>query len=254
MSLPFLENIGLTKKEANLYEILLRLGEVPASQIIKESKLKRATAYKVLFSLEKRGLVSKKDIEKKIHFRPEPPAQLMALAERQYQSLERAKDSLKMIIPQLTSSYVLAVEKPIVSTFEGIGGLKEIYEDMLREGKTIYAILQTAEVNDELYKWLTTSFVKKRAKLKISAKVIIASGKYSQEYIRKNKKELRETILVPSKKFPFKHEVDIYGDKVSFINYKKGEALIGVVIKNQSVAQTMKAWFDLAWEGAEKQA
>ena len=28
--------------------------------------------------------------------------------------------------------------------------------------------------------------------------------------------------------------------------------LLGIVIKHPLIAQTMKAWFDLAWEGAEK--
>jgi hypothetical protein len=47
--------------------------------------------------------------------------------------------------------------------------------------------------------------------------------------------------------------VDIYGDKVAFINYKKGEALIGVVINHPQIAETMRAWFELAWAGAELQ-
>lgn len=250
MSLPFLETLGLTKKEADVYELLLKLGEVPAGQIIKESKLKRATVYKVLGSLEEKGLVTKKDVEKIIHFRPESPTQLTELAERQYKNLERAKDSLQTVIPELLSSYTLAVEKPIVTTFEGVEGLKKIYLDTLKEGKPIYAVLQTAEVNEELYQWLIKSYAKQRTKLGITAKVIIASGKWSEEYQKTDKKELRETILVPSEKFPFKHEVDIYGDKVAFINYKKGEALIGIIIKNKAIAETMKAWFDLAWAGS----
>lgn len=250
MPLPFLETIGLTTNEVNLYELLLRLGEVPAHRLIGESKLKRATAYKSLYSLEKKGLVTKRDIGKTLHFRPEPPTKLLELAEAQYRTLERAKHDVRSLIPQLTSSYILAVEKPVVTTFEGVEGLKQIYEDTLREKQPIYAVLQTEEVEGELFAWLTKTYVKRRAKLGITASVIVASGEFSKQYAENNEKELRETITVSAELFPFQHEVDIYGNKVAFIHFKKGEPLVGIIINHPKVAQTMKAWFDLAWEGA----
>ena len=37
-----------------------------------------------------------------------------------------------------------------------------------------------------------------------------------------------------------------------YINFKKGDALIGIVIHHPLIRQTMKALFDLAWKGAEK--
>lgn len=250
MSLDFLETIGLSKKEADLYDLLLRLGEVPAGEIIEKMHLKRATAYKLLYALEEKGLISKRDKGKIIHFRPEPPAALLNFAENHIKSVERIRSDIRALIPQMTSSYVLSVERPVVSTFEGVEGLKKIYEDTLREKKEIYAVLQTAEVDPTLYEWLTKIYAKKRTRAGIHANVIVASGKWSGEYQENDEKENRTTILVPQETFPFKHEVDIYGDKVAFMNYKKGESLIGVVITHPQIAATMKAWFDLAWVGA----
>jgi sugar-specific transcriptional regulator TrmB len=250
MAISFLQTIGLSKNEAELYELLLRLGEVPVWKIQQEVTLKRPTLYLTLQNLEKKGLVSKRDFEKKIHFRPEPPTKLLSLAEKQYNELDRAKIDLQMILPQMTSSYIMAVEKPIVTTYEGIEGLKHMYEDTVKEQKTIYSVLQTAEVDPALYKWLTTTYIRKRIKLQIPAKVIVASGKWSEEYQKKDEAEFRETILVPSDRFPIKHELVIYGDKVGFINYKKGESLLGVLVNHPQIAQTMKAFFDLAWLGA----
>lgn len=253
MSLGFLETIGLTKKEADLYELLLKLGETPANEIIKQSKLKRATAYKTLYSLEKKGLVKKDESKNIIRFRPESPDKLMNFADQQHEEFDRAREDLRATIPQLTSNFIMAVEKPVITTFEGVEGLKKIYEDTLREKKEIYAVLQTAEVNPELYDWLTKSYAKRRTKANIHASVIVASGKWSKDYMKKDEKENRTTVLVPDTLFPFQHEVDIYGDKVAFIHYKKGEALIGIVINHPHIAQTMKAWFDLAWKGAQSQ-
>ncbi len=250
MPLPFLETIGLTGNEASLYELLLKLGEVPAGKLITEAKIRRATAYKSLYSLESKHLVTHRDVGKILHFRPEAPTRLLEFAESQHQGFDRAREDLRSFLPELTSSFILSVERPVVSTFEGIEGLKRIYEDTIREGKEIYAVLQTGAVHEEIFKWLTTTYIKKRVKAGIRAKVIVSSGAWSETYREKDEKELRTTLLVPNTRFPFQHEVDVYGSKVAFINYKKDEALIGVVINHPQIAQTMKSWFDLAWEGA----
>lgn len=250
MSLAILKTIGLTDKETEIYDLLMQKGEVPVGVLLDNLKMKRPTVYKSLYELEKKGLVSKRDIAKKIHFRPEPPTNILTYLAQREKEHERVTEDVRSLIPQLTSSYILAVEKPVVSTFEGIKGLKEIYEDTLRERKEILAVLQTGEVDEEMFKWLTTTYAKKRAKLKIKAKVIVASGKWSESYQSKNEKEYRETVLVPSNTFPFRHEVDVYGNKVAFINYKKGEKLIGVVINHPQIAETMRAILNLGWIGA----
>ena len=64
--LSFLENLGLTQTEITLYELLLKLGETPAGEVIRQSGMKRPTVYKALYTLEKKGLVRQKDVKKKI--------------------------------------------------------------------------------------------------------------------------------------------------------------------------------------------
>lgn len=252
MSLPLLETLGLTGKEADIYELLLKKGELTGGEIIAQTGLKRATVYKSLYSLEKKVLISKQDVNKKIHFKPLPPDRLLTLAEERIKEHERAHANMRTLLPDLMSTYILAVEKPVVTTFEGVKGLKEIYLDTLRVGKPIYAVLTTAEVDPELFSWLTETYGRLRTKHKIPASVIASSGTWSKEYSKRDAMEARTTLTVPHKLFPFAHEVDIYGDKVAFINYKKGDALIGIVINHPQIAQTMKAIFDLAWQGAQK--
>lgn len=251
MSLPFLQSLGLTQNESNLYELLLRLGEVSIAALLKEATMKRPTAYKALYSLEKKGLVTKRDFNKKLYFRPEPPTKLLSLAESQYNELDRAKKNLQGVLPILTSAYVLSVEKPIVSIFEGVNGMKEIYEDTLIEAKPIYALLQPGAQEDELHTWLEQNYVKRRAKLKIPAFVIAATSGHTKEYLRRNEKEFRTVKIINSEQFPFRHEINIYGDKIALLHHRKGEPLIGVVIKHPGIYQTMKAWFDVTWTGID---
>lgn len=250
MSLSYLHAIGLSKAEADLYELLLTLGEVPASSIVKESKLKRPTVYKHLYELEQKGLITKKDIENKIHFKPEPPTKLIELTRNYYETLDRTLGSIRAAVPHLSQLYLHSTEKPIVTTYEGVEGIKAIYKDTLREGKPIFALIRIEEFDPEVWRWGQRYYLKERARRKIHAKVIVASSRSSSEYRKKDIEQYRTTIEVPYGKFPFEHEIDIYGDKVAFFNYKRGDKLIGVVIQHKKIAQTMKAWFDLAWEGA----
>jgi HTH-type transcriptional regulator, sugar sensing transcriptional regulator len=253
MSLTFLQNLDLTKTEISLYELLLKLGEVPVQALIKESSLKRPTVYKGLYSLEKKGLVVKSDILKKIHFQACPPAKLLELAQNKYENLSRTKEDLRALLPQLSSSYILSTEKPIVRMFEGVEGLKEIYLDILKDKQPGYSVMQNEDINEELDKWLIEWFTPRRVRAKMPLKMICsATEKDGKEFKKKDLIARRFSKIVPINLFPFQHEVTIYGDKVAFIHYKKKSPLIGIMIKHPFFAQTLKAWFDLAWEGAQK--
>lgn len=251
MALPFLEILGLTKKEADLYEILLSRGEMPIGALIKISGLKRATVYKSLYSLEARGLVAKHDMHKKLHVKPESPTLLTALAQQQIQTVERAAQDLRTLLPHLTQAYITTVEKPVVTVYESVEGLKRIYEDTLTQRATIYSALSTKDVEPELFRWVTKVYTRKRTKLKIPVKVIVASGGWAEEYVRRNTRELRETVLVPANDYPFQHEMLVYADKVAFIDFKKGGSLIGIIIHHQAIAETVQALWQRAWDSAQ---
>jgi HTH-type transcriptional regulator, sugar sensing transcriptional regulator len=253
MSLAFLQNLDLTKTEIKLYELLLSLGEVPVQNLIKESKLKRPTVYKALYSLEKKRLVTKRDVLKKINFQASPPAKLLELAENKYENLNRTKESLQALLPQLSSSYILSTEKPIVRMFEGVQGLKEIYLDILKDKQPGYSIMQNEDIDEELDDWLINWFTSRRVRAKMPLKMICsANEKNGAEFKKRDLITRRFSKVVPIKLFPFQHEVTIYGNKVAFIHYKKNSHLIGVMINHPFFAQTLKAWFDLAWEGTER--
>jgi sugar-specific transcriptional regulator TrmB len=251
MNLRLLEGNGLSSKETILYETLLKEGEKTPGELSKLLDIKRTTVYKCLGLLKEKGLVEISTSSTQLAYSPAVPTKLYEYFKRKAVEQEQVQNTLHSMLPDLMQNYIMAVEKPIITTFTGIEGLKSIYDDMLKEGKPIYAALTTAEIEPELFEWLNNNFATRRKKQGIFAKVIASSGDWVTEYKNRDEENLRETIIVPGEQFPFKHEVDIYGDKVAFINYHRGELLIGVIINHPLIAQTMKAWFDLAWVGAE---
>lgn len=250
MALDFLETLGLTQKESRLYEILLTEGELPISTLISMTKYKRATVYKSLYALEAKGIVTRKTIHKKLHFRPESPIVLSQLSTQKLQEIENARADLQSLLPQLVSLYTMSVERPVVTVYEGVDGLKKIYEQMLSTGAPIDALLSTADVHPDLYAWLTTIFVKKRIARKIPVRSIVTDDSYGKEYVQKNERELRQTRMISPIDFPMEIEIDVFGSKLAFISYRKNHPQIGIIMDHQTIADSARSWFNLAWLGA----
>ena len=254
MELDTLMEIGLSLEEAKVYLSLLDSGSSSAATIAKASGVKRTYVYAVCKSLSSKGLLLIHDYKGKTVFTPQSPDYLLRLSENKKAKAIEAQLRLEAVMEQLKNQFKSIDARPIVQVFEGVEGVKKIYLDTLKEGTEISAVVETSEVDPELRLWLKDYYTLERARLGIHAKVILASGKLSGEYQSRNDSRLRTVREIPSSKYPIKHEVDIYGDKVAFIKYHKDEPIVGLLIDNALVAQTMKAWFELSWEGAGRQS
>src|SRR5690606_24013373 len=147
-TLGFLQNLGLSDTEITLYELLLKLGETPASEIIQASGIRRPTVYKALYSLEKKGYITQREVKKKIHFRPQSPSLLLAQAESRFTEARQVRNTLQAVMPTLLSSYTRSVERPVVQVFEGVEGMIRVHKEVLNEQKEILAYVLIAAVND----------------------------------------------------------------------------------------------------------
>jgi len=107
-----LQEIGLNEKEAKVYVASLGLGQGSAAEIAKKAGINRATAYFVLESLMKIGLVSASNEEKTQLFVPEDPAQLENILEKQKQEIEQRRSKLKDLIEGLSSINSASVKNP----------------------------------------------------------------------------------------------------------------------------------------------
>lgn len=97
----YLQDIGLSEKEATIYIALLSFDKVSIAELSKKAEVKRPTTYVILDSLAKKGLVSEISVEKKTYYMAEPPEKLGLFVERQIHLLEGSRKSLEIIIPKL---------------------------------------------------------------------------------------------------------------------------------------------------------
>ena len=123
-----LGRFGLEGKKADVYLVALQLGSASAQEIAKRAGLKRPTVVEVLEGLVRRGLMSVVTEKRTRMFAVEPPRKLLAQAEEQ----ER---QARLVLPSLEALYGKSRSRPSVQFYEGIEGIKTVYEDTLTASK-----------------------------------------------------------------------------------------------------------------------
>lgn len=235
-----LTQLGFSENEINIYLASLEIGLSSAQDIAKKANIKRTTAYSVLESLVQRGFISKSKEKGKTRFLVEPPDKLLFM-------VSNLESQLKNMLPELRALYNSKKNKPKIFFYEGKGAIQTVYEDTLREKPA------------EILEWNTDKFftdfpadynyIKKRVQLNIKARRMAPSGSIWHKKSKPlDKMELAETVIVPSFKFSPDVEINVYNNKVAFINYVEK---MSVVIDSPAIAKAMKQAYELSWIGAK---
>lgn len=240
--LELLTSFGLKEQEAKIYLASLKLGEAGVTEIAREAGIQRTFTYDILEELKKRGLVSVVETSGKAKFR--------AISIESFQFLMEEKfDKFKAFLPEL-KGLEKGVNRPNVRFFEGREGIKAVLQDTLNqpEGSEILCFSNAEGFytkEREFEKW----YVAERAKRKISMRFIAPDNPETMWYVKRDKKQRRETRVVSAKLFPFSAEVDICGNKVAIITL--GKEMAAVILESEDVAKTFRMFFELAWKEAK---
>ncbi|MBU1203719.1 MAG: hypothetical protein KKG60_01480 [Nanoarchaeota archaeon] len=234
MNTKILENIGLTRNQAEIYLALLKLGSATAQQIIKESGMHRSPVYDNLEKLQEHGLVSYVVKDFKKYFQAVPPKKL-------YSYLEEKKQELAEAMPELEKLEGMKKEEINASIFKGKEGLKTIHLDMLKEGKDIYVLGGKGLIFSEL-EYFIPHFEKERIKKGLKWKILWDKEKTKKEV---SKKPLVEGKVLP-KGFDSNCVVNVFGNKVAIFLWKETYPS-AFVIDNKDVSDSFRKWFNLIY-------
>lgn len=248
MLIEKLERFGLSNKEAKIYLSLLESGGSPVSDIAKKAGINRSTAYVLLESLSRYGLVSTFEKGGVKLYNPAPPDRLIHYLEESVKKYTELIGSAHGILPELKSMYVGVGTKPKVQFFEGHEGIKTVYEDTLTSKEDIRAYASIENMHKTLPGYFP-EYYKRRAARNIKIRAILPDTPEARERVKHNKEEARETRLVPSEKYAISPEINIYENKIVFMSLVEKFALI---IESLELADALKKSFELAWEGAKK--
>lgn len=240
-----LGKLHLTAKEVQLYLSLLELGEAPMEDIVKKSQLKRATAYIVIDTLKRRGLVSTARSGKRKRYIAEDPRILGRILDSERATYEGA-------LPELLSLANRLAKKPQIRFFEGEAGIKSVYQDTLNyPGKEIlmWGSLNAMESFDTTF--LTDYYLAERLRHGIFMRAIGPDVPLVKKIQDADKKELRNTRLINQpEKFPFSVEINLYGNNsIGIMSFTES---FGLIIESREIFTTLKSFFELQWLSLQK--
>lgn len=238
MHLDELINAGLSENEAKVYLAALELGETSVYRLAKKSGVKRTTTYLAVETLKEKGLMSSYLSNNIAVCYAESPKKLASI-------LEKKKEALDKVMPELLAFNNLIDKKPKIKYFEGKGSYKEVFGDILKyPDSEMLGTFNERFWNYENY--FIDYFMPKRKERKIWARILFRDNPDLRNVAEGMKEYLSQIKLVLSDKFKMEIEMVVYGkNKVGFVSYDEEMAII---IESQKIHDTQKSFFETIWE------
>jgi len=236
-----LVRLGLREKEARAYLALLRLGEASASQVSKESRIHPRSTYDALEALVSKGVVT---FSEKNGVRVFAACSLDALLGW----VEERKEIAEQLIPVLESQ-LKKHEPPLVRVFRGKEGVRAVWEDLLKEGKTIHFYGGAMQGFRFYMKEYCQRWNKRREKLGIPVRFIYID----QPGVRASFRGFRQWNARPlPEKLYSSVAWWLYGNKMVLVFWS--EEPLAVLIESAELAKSYRHFFELVWNTAGKKS
>ena len=247
-----LKSLNFTDKEAAVYLALLEIGPAKARDVSLKTQLNRTTVYDIFTSLLEKGLVSKFGRGKTISFNALSPERLLNYLDREKEGemkkIDKQKEKVKNILPQLISLQNIFSSGPKVQFFEGEKGMREAYEDTLTSKDIILAYANLETMQEGLPNFFPEYF-KRRAAKKIFIRAILPRNEASIKQSKSDLEEARETRFLPEAEMTFSPEINIYNNKMLVASWKEK---IAIIIESKELADLQKLTFNLLWASLPK--
>ncbi len=163
-----LKEAGFSEKEARVYLALMEMGPSSVTQVARKADINRTTGYDILEGLVSKKLVRSAEKKGKMIYVAENPENIQKLLEEESKRLNLMSDKIGQIMPELKSMYTEIEKKPIVKFYEGLDGLKALYEDSLTCTETIHSYTSSEDLNQMLGTTLKTTLSAGRPKAFLS--------------------------------------------------------------------------------------
>ncbi len=159
--------------------------------------------------------------------------------------------TIQEVLPQLNAVYNVLPQKPKVLFYEGVEGIKTVWEEILKtakEGDTILACTGEKPALEYLPKKFLQDYVQRRLAKKVRIRFITPSEGFTKEYQPSSIRELREIKMVNRRDWNFTADMQICNNKITIVSPK--ENFISLIIDSKEISQMLKMAFELMWKGA----
>jgi HTH-type transcriptional regulator, sugar sensing transcriptional regulator len=237
-----LQEVGLSDKESQVYLSLLALGPSTVNDIAERADLIRTTTYDLLKTLREKALVSFARKNKVIHYTAADPSKII-------ETLDEKKQKVKSVLKELRSLHNPKPKSPVIELFEGMEGIRTVWQDILHKKKDLLCISDYESLFNTT-KFFAPRFINQRVEHKIPARLLTEKTKGAVEvWKNKDKKELRKTKFLQGLNIMSATEY-IYGNNVAILGTDVKNPL-AFIIRHKDFANHQRNLFELLWEKAE---
>jgi len=235
-----LVNIGLTKKEADVYQAALGLGPTTVLALARASGVNRTTVYPLIRSLQRKGLMHEEPRGFKRLFAAESPEKLDAMVEERRRELAES-------LPELLGTYNLrGGEDGTVQVYEGLNGVKQVYESLIHDTSSgsEYLVMSHEERWLELDPKYFSRFLERRARQDFKVRTLLTASPLAEE--RKTfAKNFRQEVKILPKNFDLKTNIVITPQRVVF--HQLTLPITATVLRNKTTIDALRQCFEMIW-------
>lgn len=227
---------NFTEREAAVYLAILELGDATSRSIAVKTGIQRTYVYDLVEKLLQLGFVREVKEEGKSVLVAVEPEQLVEIQKERLHRLERA-------LPELQALQNSQIQKPRVLYFEGREGIKNLHKETLQFPGEVAAFSTPFFYTMEERK-RGKEYIGERLRKQTPIRVL---GEVSQEMIeakQRDKKELRQTRMLPKELYSSSMDIVLSANSVAVIDYRKQ---FGFLIEGSEFAKVMKMIFELVW-------
>lgn len=238
-----LQEIGLSKNEALLYEALLKLRSGSVGELSHETKIHRRSIYDTIDRLVKKGLVFHVMSKGENSYEPVDPAKLVEL-------VEEKRNKLNGIMDEMNSFYHEQPHLEAAFIYKGVEGFKNYLRDTLDVHEDMYLLGAKGCWFDPRLEGFIDGFLRQAVQKNITYHHLFDYEVKDQlpglpEKVGGPYKFLPENFSTPSM-------VDVFGDHVvSFTGAGIGRISDNITIFvniSRPLATSYKTWFDFMFQ------
>jgi predicted transcriptional regulator len=239
---------GLNNNEAKVYLACLELGPDTVQHIAAKAKLNRVTVYGIIAELIQKGFVHEDSIQNKRKFAAYPPMKLYDLLSREHYQLERKKETLMTLIPNLKALMKTDAQKTNSIYYEGEEGLRNWASDALEAKGELLEWTKIESFSKPFSEYLKTYYYPQKFKLQIPTRFIFIdtpeARAYAQSYCDNPAASPMKARFISQELFDTSGFMVIFNDRFSVALPKEMRA---VTIVDKIIADTQRKIWEFGW-------
>lgn len=244
-----LRELGCTDQEIEVYTTSLVLGPSPIQEIAARVSMARPNVYKIIQSLESKGLARFSEKKKYArNFLVVSPATVLERFRAKEAEVTATTRALSLAMPDIMTLYQQGDMPAQVKVLEGGDQFLRVFWSILEEGKSPLRFMGSADEFINFISWNEEKkWIAERVRRNLCINVLLVPGENAATLRSHDATEMRETRLLQGVA-PFVTGVLLFGNKVTLWQPKAPSVLL---IEDELIVEMFQNIFDSLWERAK---